>query len=484
MNPILAGTETEYGLLVEGFGADQQVENAQALVRSYPGECFVGWDYRFESPRADLRGFSLERLAFDPTDAQFDKGKQYGSSEDIRSDRILPNGARFYNDHGHPEYSTPESFSIFELARLDQAGQAVALDAMRSYQSKIDRPVRMFKNNTDFHKASYGTHESYLVARSFGFQKLFDAVTPMLVVRQILTGAGKAGYEHGDRCNFQISQRADFFVESANAETLYRRPVFNTRDEPHAEPSDWIRLHMISCDANMNPRCTALRVGLVKLALHLLASGEAPIWKLRSPVKSFESISKDDKFEFRIDLEGQNWTTAYDVLESYLAAGEAQLDLDVEMQWVIEESRFLMTALRSGDPIFRTRVDWAAKKFLLDQVVEGGGAKWGDSDLASYDLEFSDIDPEVSLYEALRSMEEVDEDLPEAIDPPLTRAYARGIAVQDFRAMLKTAAWRGLTFRTGGEDVFVDLPPNATYPKALADVPDVETFINMLRGVK
>jgi len=335
MRPILAGTETEYGLLVEGYGADQQVENAQALVRSYPDECFVGWDYRFESPRSDLRGFKLDHLAFDPTDAQFDKGKSYGSSEDIRSDRILPNGARFYNDHGHPEYSTPESFSIFELARLDQEGQSHALRATKAYESKINKPVRMFKNNTDFHKASYGTHESYLVPRSLGFQKLFDAVTPMLVVRQILTGAGKVGAEHGDPCFYQISQRADFFVEAANAETLFKRPVFNTRDEAHADPQDWIRLHMISCDANMNPRCTALRVGLVKLAIHLLEVESAPIWKFASPVKSFESISKDATHAFKIDLEGANWTTAYEVLESYFAAAEVHLELDVEMNWVI-----------------------------------------------------------------------------------------------------------------------------------------------------
>src|SRR5579859_2426219 len=106
MLKILAGIETEYGLFIEGRGAEEQVDDATAFVRSYPGPHFTGWDYRYESPRSDLRGFSLSRLAVDPVDARFDVGVRRGSDRDIRSDRILPNGARFYNDHGHPEYST------------------------------------------------------------------------------------------------------------------------------------------------------------------------------------------------------------------------------------------------------------------------------------------------------------------------------------------------------------------------------------------
>src|SRR5436309_15862199 len=106
--PILAGIETEYGLLVEGRGAEDQIEDSHAVVRSHPDHCFVGWDYRFESPRADLRGFVQKSLNFDPEDAKFDAGRARGADMEVRSDRVLPNGARLYNDHGHPEYSTPE----------------------------------------------------------------------------------------------------------------------------------------------------------------------------------------------------------------------------------------------------------------------------------------------------------------------------------------------------------------------------------------
>ncbi len=253
MHRILSGTETEYGLHIEGRSADDQIDDATTFVRAYPGHHYAGWDYSYESPRADLRGFSVSRLARDPVDAQFDnRARKRSHDDDIRSDRILPNGARFYNDHGHPEYATPECWSSKELAMQDNAGELVLLQAARAYEEQTGWKTRIYKNNTDFHGASYGSHESYLCPRSLGFEKLYAAVLPMLVARQVLCGAGKVGAESGRSCTFQLSQRADFFVEPYNTETLFRRPIFNTRDEPHAEKSDWIRLHVISGDANMN----------------------------------------------------------------------------------------------------------------------------------------------------------------------------------------------------------------------------------------
>ena len=290
MRQILAGIDCEYGILVEGSNAEDQIDDSQALVESFSNEgCFIGWDYRFENPRNDLRGFELKRLEIDPNDAKFDVGRQHRNSIEVRADRVLTNGGRFYNDHGHPEYATPESFSIFELAKLDEAGQTFVHQV--GIDSQLD--VTLYKNNTDYHGASYGTHEGYLVPRKHSFEELYRALLPMLIVRQILTGAGKVGSEDGDWCDFQLSQRADFFTESANAETLWRRPIFNTRDEPHADPAQWIRLHVISGDANMNPICTALKVGLIKLGLWLLDADEAPYWPIVKPVQTIKANSRD-----------------------------------------------------------------------------------------------------------------------------------------------------------------------------------------------
>jgi Pup amidohydrolase len=488
---ILAGVETEYGLSVEGHGAEDQIEDSMALVRGYPDECHPVWDYRYESPRSDLRGFVLRRLAVDPIDARFDTGRRRSAGEDLRADRILPNGARFYNDHGHPEYATPECLSASELALHDKAGEVAVLRAARAMEQRDGLRVRIYKNNTDHHGASYGTHESYLAPRSLGFDKLFPAVLPMLVARQILTGAGKVGSEQGRACRYQISQRADFLSEAANAETLYRRPVFNTRDEPHAAPSDWIRLHVISGDANMIASATARKVGLVQIAVALAEAGEAPPWALRNPVEAFQSVSRDETRRFRIELEGGSWTTAIDILESYLAAAERVLDLGLEEVLLLAECRSLLAGFPDLSEELARKVDWAAKLRMLERYLEAESSDWDDPSLAAFDLEYHNLEPEEGLFFALEeegalepvpAADDLLKRLSDVFEP--TRARARGIAVRRFKEELHTACWRSLTFRVDGDLLEVDLPPRGEYPPQLEDAPDVETFIERLRGVQ
>lgn len=500
MRPILAGIETEYGLYVENRGAENQIDDAMALVRSYPGERFVGWDYRYESPRADLRGFRLDRLAFDPEDARFDEGKSRPPESEVRSDRILPNGARLYNDHGHPEYATPECWSLSELARHDMAGERAVLLCARELELKSGAKVRAYKNNTDFHGASYGTHESYLVPRELGFERLYRSALPILVARQVLCGAGKVGAESGSSCVFQLSQRADFFVDSASAETLYRRPIFNTRDEPHADPVEWIRLHVICGDANMIPAATRRKVGLVKLAIALEEAGDSPIWRLRDPVSAFRAIGRDETFEFRVELEGKSWTTAREIIESYLSAAERVFgfkpsddpkSIEGEFGRLISECRSLFEDLAECPERFRVKVDWAAKKAMLERYMEEAGSDWRDPSLRSFDLEYHNIDPDEGLFHALSAMGEV-ELLSEQGDLDFllesaeegTRARARGIAVKKFGEHLKAACWASLTFESAAvPETEVFLRPDVQYGPELEAAEDLGTFIELLRRI-
>ena len=202
---ILAGIETEYGLAIEGRGAHEQIDDAAALLRCCTAAGRPGWDYRFENPRADLRGFHVGRLSIDPVDAKFDAEASRSPQADFHSDRVLTNGARFYSDHGHPEFATAESLSLRHIALADLQGEAVVFSTAKSYEAEIGRRTRVFKNNTDYHGASYGTHESYLVPRELGFDRLYAAVTPILVARTLLTGAGKVGVEAGHHVDYHLS---------------------------------------------------------------------------------------------------------------------------------------------------------------------------------------------------------------------------------------------------------------------------------------
>lgn len=497
MEPILAGLETEYGLYVEGRGAENQIDDAMALVRAYPGERFSGWDYRHETPRADLRGFRVDRLQFDPQDAQFESGPARGSDQEVRSDQVLANGARFYNDHGHPEYSTPECVSTDELVLHDLAGEIVVRRAAAAFDEGAGRQSKVYRNNTDFHGASYGTHESYLVPREYGFEELYAAVTPILIARQVLCGAGKVGHEAGEACDFQLSQRADFMIEPASVETLFKRSLFNTRDEPHADPSRWIRLHVIAGDANMIPSATRRKVGLVKLALALLRVDAVPVWSIPHPVAAFTRLSKDRDGALPIELAHRSWTTAPELLESYFSAAERALGvrpgvpqdgLAGELGRLILECRELLQDRTECPDRFRKKVDWAAKRWLLEQVREEEGWGWAEPALRSYDLEYHLVDPHEGLYFALAEAGEVegrpaDADLESRLGRvhEATRARARGIAVRRFRPFLKTIGWRKLVFEIEGEITEIDLRPEANYPVELESIDDVVSFIESLR---
>lgn len=497
MRPILAGIETEFGLEVEGQGAEDQIENAKALVRSLPGKRFSGWDYSFESPRADLRGFQVGQLSIDPLDAAFDVGKDHGPAADLRADQVLPNGARFYNDHGHPEWSTPECWTLKELVLQDLAGEQAAIQAARAYGEASGREVRLYKNNTDFHGASFGCHESYLVPRRHRFEDLYAAVMPVLVARTLLCGAGKVGSESGAACDFQLSQRADFMSVDASVDTLFRRPVFNTRDEPHGDPAQWQRLHVISGDANMMPGCTARKVSLVKLALWLLDLGEAPQWKIRNPVRAFQEISRDPSGSCRIELEGGSWTTATEILESLLGAferfcGEGGGETSVwyeEVTPVVAESKELLDALRNNPERLARSVDWAAKKAMLEEFMEIEGLTWKSRDLRAYDLAYHLLDPAEGLYFALEQMGRVDprpsresvlERLEQCHEP--SRAFVRGQAVAAFAEQLRGVSWGSLSFEMpDGSRQAVTLSPGRSYSWDLKDCSDVKSFIDALK---
>ncbi len=497
MRPILSGIETEYGLDVEGRSAGEQIEESQAFVRSYPGECLAVWDYRFESPRSDLRGFQLERLAFDPEDAKFDEGVKHAGDAEVRSDRVLPNGARFYNDHGHPEYATPECWSLHELALHDKVGESIVRETARAVSRATGKRVRVFKNNSDYHGASYGTHESYLVPRAVGFQPLFEGLLPLLVARTFLCGAGKVGSEQGTPADFQASQRADFFVEPVNAETLYRRPIFNTRDEPHADPNQWIRLHVICGDANQMASCTKRKVGLVKLALALVEAGRAPKWELADPVRAIKDLSRDAPLrEVRLELKGSSWTTPRALLESYLDEAEALLaeegfdgpgELEDELVALIAECRGLLEAPLSDH--FRRNVEWATKQRLLESFREQEDLRWRDPNMLAVDLAFHDLDPEEGLYQMLAASGEVEPE-PAADELELralgvregTRARARGWLVANLPRQVRTLSWGVATLGEADELHKVALPPEVAYPEP-SGIENAKQFVEWVRSL-
>ena len=282
----VCGIETEYGIVVRG-AENNPVSASSLLINAYVAATTsrergrVGWDFDDEQPANDARGFCLDDVVAPEI-------------ETTLVNAVLTNGARYYVDHAHPEISTPEVATALEAVRFDRAAEEIIRRSMVHASAKLaataagPAEVIVHKNNSDGKGNSYGCHENYLLAREIPFGRIVAQVTPHFVTRQVFIGAGKVGCElpgvPNDEVPYQLSQRADFFEEEVGLETTLKRPIVNTRDEPHCDAQKYRRLHVIVGDANMSEVATYLKVGTTAIVLAMIeddALGED--WLLGQP---------------------------------------------------------------------------------------------------------------------------------------------------------------------------------------------------------
>ena len=298
------GTEIEYGITSPGAPELSPIVTSTRAVLAY-AEAHAGgldrrtrWDYEPESPLRDSRGFDLRRYRMTPVVDPNALGA---------ANLILVNGARFYVDHAHPEYSAPETTSAYDAVVADRAGDRIMLEAAqlvgrgggRSRDAKADGgesiELKIYRNNVDGKGASYGAHENYQFRRDTDFDAIIAGLTPFFVTRQIFTGAGRVGLgQKGQEAGFQISQRADYIETEVSLETTLNRGIINTRDEPHADAEIWRRLHVIIGDTNMSETATLLKLGTTSLVLDAIEDGvDFSDLKLREPVADVQRVSRD-----------------------------------------------------------------------------------------------------------------------------------------------------------------------------------------------
>lgn len=468
------GIETEYGITVDGMDALDVVRESIEIVRSYTEHgASMKWDYNLEDPHQDARGFRATELLQDTDEAAYyelDKNRAL-SFEEIKSDLVLSNGARFYNDHAHPEYSTPECTTLHEIVAQDKAGERILSECARRRTGKLPPgcEARLYKNNTDFVGHSYGCHDNYLMRRDVPWDRIVGEVVPFLVTRQIYAGAGKMGVEGEDSAGqqgvYQIAQRSDFFSVLCSIDTMNRRPLVNTRDEPHADAQLHRRFHVIVGDANMSQFATALKIGVTALILELIEKGHAPQLELANPIEATKSISRDQTYDWIIELRDGRKISAIDVQRLYLAAAQQHCDRDDEDAiWLLQEWEQVLDDLHLDPLRCRDRLDWVAKKFLLSTFQEAEKLAWSDPWLQSIDLEYHNVSLEKGLYYELMREGQMrrivsEEEIKRAIfqPPSTTRAFFRGRAVAKFNREIASIQWDEITFQHNGNVRSVNL---------------------------
>ena len=473
MNRVF-GVETEYGITVDGVDQLDVVRESIEIVRSYTEHgAAMKWDYHLEDPHNDARGFRAEELLQDTDEAAYyelDKNRPL-SFEEIKSDLVLSNGARFYNDHAHPEYSTPECSTLLEIISQDKAGERILAECARRRNAKLQPGcrARLYKNNTDFVGHSYGCHDNYLMRRDVAWDNIVRYVVPFLVTRQIFAGAGKMGVEGeesaGQQGVFQIAQRSDFFSVLCSIDTMNRRPLVNTRDEPHADSRLYRRFHVIIGDANMSEFAMALKIGTTALVLELIEKGHAPELDLANPIQATKSISRDQTYDWIIELRDGRKISAIDVQRLYLAAAQEHCDRDdADAVWLLREWQQVLADLESDPMQCGDRLDWVAKRFLLGTFQEAEQLEWSDPWLQSIDLEYHNVSLDEGLYYELVRQGQMrrivsEEEIKNAIfqPPTTTRAFFRGRSVAKFNCEIASIQWNELTFHHNGTIYSVSL---------------------------
>lgn len=463
------GLETEYGIAVPGHPLLDPVVLSGRVVQKYAAGGHgrthrTRWDYAGESPLDDARGFTLSRaLAHESqlTDEWADDPRV--------ANVVLGNGARLYVDHAHPEYSSPEVTTPRQAVVWDRAGEVVVAEAARVGSSDVagEPPIDVYKNNTDGKGASYGTHENYLVARATPFERIVEQLTPFFVARQILCGAGRVGIgQNSEQPGYQISSRSDFFEARVGLETTFRRPIVNTRDEPHAHASKYRRLHVIIGDANHADVAGLLKLGTTSLVLGLIESGRmADDLSLVDPVAALRAISHDPGLTTTVELSDGRSLTGLQILRRYeemvhdhlraelggdpLALADHDT-IEVLTRWT--EALDALEALARGESSDAGRfVEWVAKRDLLEGYRARDGLTWSDPRLTLIDLQWSHGTPGKGLarrLEARGRLERLttDEEVAHAVEhpPPTTRAWFRGECVRRYPQSVVAASWQSV----------------------------------------
>ncbi|MFB8761425.1 depupylase/deamidase Dop [Nocardiopsis alba] len=465
------GIETEYGISVPGNpGANAMVTSTQVvnayLAASAARARRARWDFEEENPLRDARGFDLAREMADPTQL---------TDEDLGlANVILTNGARLYVDHAHPEYSAPEVTNPLDAVLWDKAGERVMADAAaRAAATPGVEPIQLYKNNTDNKGASYGCHENYLMNRSTPFGDIVRHLMPFFVSRQVVCGAGKVGLgTDGQGGGFQLSQRADFFEVEVGLETTLKRPIINTRDEPHADPERYRRLHVIIGDANMSEISTYLKLGTTSLVLSMIEDGflDADL-SLETPVGDLREISHDPGLTHRVRLRDGRRMTALELQGEYLDQARKYVedrfgtDVDPDTADVLDRWESVLARLASDPMDLAEELDWVAKLKVLEGYRSRDGLEWTHPRLQMVDLQYSDVRQDKGVYNRLaargkvRRLVEESEVLRAVTEPPEdTRAYFRGRCLAKYPDEVAAASWDSVIFDLPGHDSLQRVP--------------------------
>jgi Pup amidohydrolase len=288
-----------------------------------------------------------------------------------------------------------------------------------------------------------------------------------------VAGSGRVGIGQDGRGNgFQISQRADYFEVEVGLETTLKRPIINTRDEPHAVAEKYRRLHVIIGDANLAEVSTYLKVGTTALVLAMIEDQFLSVdLTVDRPVATLHAVSHDPSLHELVTLRSGRTLTAVQLQMEYAEQARKYVedrfgsDADPVTVDVLDRWESVLTRLETDPMSLARELDWVAKLRILQGYIDRDGLDWGSPRLEAIDLQYSDVRPDKGLYNKLAAAGRFERIVTDAeveravLEPPEdTRAYFRGRCLAKYPDDVAAASWDSVIFDLPGHDSLQRVP--------------------------
>lgn len=456
MDQRIIGVETEFGCLVQSDRFGQGRGSAERIVEAVK-------DHAFLTRRLGLLDMHARDYAFEPA----------------RSGGFLLNGGRLYVDAvgSHEEYATPECITWSDVVAYDRAGRVILQSLVDDLDLQDD--VAFYANSVDhFGGHTFGCHENYLVDISASaFRGSLALLMPFLVTRQIFAGVGRVGGHRLNRTDFrrnimtigehdvdtmwvadfygveidnsvdyQLSQRADHIVNTVSSRVRFNRAIINPKRDSYYDYSDLHRLHVLFGEPNMNEYAMWLKIATTCLVLDLIDLKVVPdAVRLEDPLGALKSVSRDPSLRWPVRTATGPTMPAVDLQRLYLEAAREHLaGRDEQTDMALVEWGATLDGLEADPLAMGDRLDWVAKRQMLQEFIESENIGWHDDALHSLDLEYHNINPRKSLYSALEEMGAVrrictDAEIAACTNTPPQNTRAKGRA--DVIAQLIRRKW-------------------------------------------
>ena len=401
---------------------------------------------------------------------------------------FLSNGARYYNDvGGKVEYSTPENISSEGVLISELAGELVVAESLRRYMAETEGIEAAFlcKRVVDASRTTWGYHCNIAESRQeIGRFEDMHALTTHLATSLPMLGGGAVYYDsYAEQYRYSFGQKvlAPFSGDFASDTTNSCKPLVNTRDEPHAEPIKYRRIHIVGVDPHISPWATWMSLGTMSLMLAAtrqkltgglrLANGPEPA------TRTSIIAARDLDMRERYPMDNGNSYTALEIQERLIEVAGKVRGRTEEQDEIIREWQRAHEVL-SDDPSKLVESDAIKKLGLIRDDLKRRGKTAMDSASFGVDLGYTMVFAATKQEAQTLSTEEIaaksvagklrqrvpGNRMPDLASirfavnnpPETTRAYRRGRLIRE--GLVRSANWAQYQLVEGGKTVHVSNP--------------------------